>query len=199
QAEDGIRDFHVTGVQTCALPIFIQERASNACRVQFVVDCDDLRIRDGRRGTAPRGRGRLGGRFDRKGAWRLGRADGGHRFSVQEVLIEGFGPCFWIKGSWSQNRSRTQFLKHAIDSGTGRTGFQKMEGFVESELGTDLDFDESPDHLLNRILVLLRGDYRDENDWRVRVTPRRKRFKTGRSQCSRKSIVDLQIPRFRGW
>src|SRR5690606_40128417 len=26
QAEDGIRDFHVTGVQTCALPIFdIQE------------------------------------------------------------------------------------------------------------------------------------------------------------------------------
>src|SRR5690606_23372030 len=79
------------------------------------------------------------------------------------------------------------------------TGFQKMEGFVESELGTDLDFDESPDHLLNRILVPLRGDYRDENDWRVRVTPRRKRFKTGRSQCSRKSIVDLQIPRFRGW
>src|SRR5690606_40820839 len=35
QAEDGIRDFHVTGVQTCALPIFsvsevrdIQEEAS---------------------------------------------------------------------------------------------------------------------------------------------------------------------------
>src|SRR5690606_40559610 len=24
-AEDGIRDFHVTGVQTCALPIFINE------------------------------------------------------------------------------------------------------------------------------------------------------------------------------
>src|SRR5690606_40938182 len=23
QAEDGIRDFHVTGVQTCALPIFL--------------------------------------------------------------------------------------------------------------------------------------------------------------------------------
>src|SRR5690606_26568867 len=26
QAEDGIRDFHVTGVQTCALPIFLQLR-----------------------------------------------------------------------------------------------------------------------------------------------------------------------------
>src|SRR5690606_35468036 len=25
QAEDGIRDFHVTGVQTCALPIFLRE------------------------------------------------------------------------------------------------------------------------------------------------------------------------------
>src|SRR5690606_40359007 len=28
QAEDGIRDFHVTGVQTCALPIF---RTSSDC------------------------------------------------------------------------------------------------------------------------------------------------------------------------
>src|SRR5690606_40417867 len=26
QAEDGIRDFHVTGVQTCALPIFLARR-----------------------------------------------------------------------------------------------------------------------------------------------------------------------------
>src|SRR5690606_32565207 len=26
QAEDGIRDFHVTGVQTCALPIFCGDR-----------------------------------------------------------------------------------------------------------------------------------------------------------------------------
>src|SRR5690606_40886201 len=28
--EDGIRDFHVTGVQTCALPISVQENALNA-------------------------------------------------------------------------------------------------------------------------------------------------------------------------
>src|SRR5690606_39643117 len=26
QAEDGIRDFHVTGVQTCALPIYIDNK-----------------------------------------------------------------------------------------------------------------------------------------------------------------------------
>src|SRR5690606_40916078 len=28
QAEDGIRDFHVTGVQTCALPIFVVIRSA---------------------------------------------------------------------------------------------------------------------------------------------------------------------------
>src|SRR5690606_41139831 len=30
QAEDGIRDFHVTGVQTCALPISPGEQATSA-------------------------------------------------------------------------------------------------------------------------------------------------------------------------
>src|SRR5690606_40044154 len=30
QAEDGIRDFHVTGVQTCALPIYLL--AARSCR-----------------------------------------------------------------------------------------------------------------------------------------------------------------------
>src|SRR5690606_40028738 len=37
QAEDGIRDFHVTGVQTCALPIF-----DPACERQFGVPAADL-------------------------------------------------------------------------------------------------------------------------------------------------------------
>src|SRR5690606_40887848 len=31
QAEDGIRDFHVTGVQTCALPIFPLKESSPVC------------------------------------------------------------------------------------------------------------------------------------------------------------------------
>src|SRR5690606_39426058 len=30
QAEDGIRDFHVTGVQTCALPIYYE----TACKIE---------------------------------------------------------------------------------------------------------------------------------------------------------------------
>src|SRR5690606_40338835 len=35
QAEDGIRDFHVTGVQTCALPILSTD-SSHAPKVGFV-------------------------------------------------------------------------------------------------------------------------------------------------------------------
>src|SRR5690606_33662903 len=38
QAEDGIRDFHVTGVQTCALPILaIQTEAALVCLGIFIV------------------------------------------------------------------------------------------------------------------------------------------------------------------
>src|SRR5690606_41185979 len=40
QAEDGIRDFHVTGVQTCALPIFMHDlrvRAAGLLAVTAVV------------------------------------------------------------------------------------------------------------------------------------------------------------------
>src|SRR5207302_5035528 len=36
QAEDGIRDFHVTGVQTCALPIFELARVLRYPRLQAV-------------------------------------------------------------------------------------------------------------------------------------------------------------------
>src|SRR5690625_7816377 len=34
QAEDGIRDGHVTGVQTCALPIFLSQTFSNIIRAE---------------------------------------------------------------------------------------------------------------------------------------------------------------------
>src|SRR5690606_40118628 len=42
QAEDGIRDFHVTGVQTCALPIYpvlfsrVLDRKSRGEKVEFI-------------------------------------------------------------------------------------------------------------------------------------------------------------------
>src|SRR5690606_39851567 len=36
QAEDGIRDFHVTGVQTCALPIFIEAALTEQAVAQWM-------------------------------------------------------------------------------------------------------------------------------------------------------------------
>src|SRR5690606_40875569 len=49
QAEDGIRDFHVTGVQTCALPISgVNHRDCYICHFLLhtdkAVDPDDLRL-----------------------------------------------------------------------------------------------------------------------------------------------------------
>src|SRR5690606_15384128 len=37
QAEDGIRDFHVTGVQTCALPIFFFDEKAQFIEGYYVV------------------------------------------------------------------------------------------------------------------------------------------------------------------
>src|SRR5215475_5168418 len=36
QAEDGIRDFHVTGVQTCALPIYVGGKHTLSVRYNFL-------------------------------------------------------------------------------------------------------------------------------------------------------------------
>src|SRR5690606_21387613 len=38
QAEDGIRDFHVTGVQTCALPIFLDSRGNPTVEVEVYLE-----------------------------------------------------------------------------------------------------------------------------------------------------------------
>src|SRR5690606_40876624 len=40
QAEDGIRDFHVTGVQTCALPIWLAHAAIGLVFYFYVGDFD---------------------------------------------------------------------------------------------------------------------------------------------------------------
>src|SRR5207302_5683244 len=51
QAEDGIRDFHVTGVQTCALPILMKRsRGTSARRTTF-----EARSEPSRPSTAPFG------------------------------------------------------------------------------------------------------------------------------------------------
>src|SRR5690606_40927541 len=51
QAEEGIRDFHVTGVQTCALPIYpeeviwVAEDGTPGIELGFDVDLDGVRVR----------------------------------------------------------------------------------------------------------------------------------------------------------
>src|SRR5690606_40888602 len=53
-AEDGIRDFHVTGVQTCALPIsFSGIRAEIAERAEVGVHAETRREGSGRRAPCP--------------------------------------------------------------------------------------------------------------------------------------------------
>src|SRR5690606_41454210 len=46
QAEDGIRDFHVTGVQTCALPIYLEIRLPEML-YERVVEVDERVLADG--------------------------------------------------------------------------------------------------------------------------------------------------------
>src|SRR5690606_39747332 len=86
QAEDGIRDFHVTGVQTCALPISRQLARFRAGLV-LPQDPDDLLFRKSRsfhsvrpfkgRTLAPRGgnsQGHVTGRLPWVESKKIGRA-----------------------------------------------------------------------------------------------------------------------------
>src|SRR5690606_39510071 len=54
QAEDGIRDFHVTGVQTCALPIYFDHHAIAYRPGGGVADDDDAIVAVGRQRRANR-------------------------------------------------------------------------------------------------------------------------------------------------
>src|SRR5690606_39444901 len=48
QAEDGIRDFHVTGVQTCALPISVRDNPvrRELVEVRQLLDAEALEIQE---------------------------------------------------------------------------------------------------------------------------------------------------------
>src|SRR5256885_9100819 len=62
QAEDGIRDYKVTGVQTCALPIWLRLGVSGCAWDKAAAACDWLRVADfalSRRSTAPAVKGEL--------------------------------------------------------------------------------------------------------------------------------------------
>src|SRR5690606_39731687 len=48
QAGDGIRDFHVTGVQTCALPIFLQDLGESTKKARDALKRELSKLRTGR-------------------------------------------------------------------------------------------------------------------------------------------------------
>src|SRR6266700_7020204 len=73
QAEDGIRDFHVTGVQTCALPICVGidlEPGDIAFRGNFATVDEKMRITDRRAGRIHEGTAKLADALD---GMKLGR------------------------------------------------------------------------------------------------------------------------------
>src|SRR5690606_41100284 len=88
QAEDGIRDFHVTGVQTCALPIFLRPRRRfSGCGRRPRGPTSALRtrgLRERLRGALyDRGRGTMGERTTARGLRseerRVGKERGGRQ------------------------------------------------------------------------------------------------------------------------
>src|SRR5437870_12333846 len=72
QAEDGIRDGHVTGVQTCALPISGELRRGEVIRAQRHSRARAQVV--GGAGPDPDGAQRLGVEFGLRGAPEIGRA-----------------------------------------------------------------------------------------------------------------------------
>src|SRR3712207_9489190 len=88
QAEDGIRDIGVTGVQTCALPIFALELDGGALRLQ--------RARRGGGGGAARGRprGSAGAGRRRHAPHRLVQPEDGRAAWWERGVISGGAVAF---------------------------------------------------------------------------------------------------------
>src|SRR5205807_4209016 len=93
QAEDGIRDYKVTGVQTCALPIY--ERAPGEGRAGVPDGAVRRGPRHRRAGGRRRDEGtRPGGRLDHeavRGGPREGATRGGRHAVLGEAVREGPG------------------------------------------------------------------------------------------------------------
>src|SRR5690606_39642371 len=87
QAEDGIRDFHVTGVQTCALPIFSQAAASVLMELVAAgqLDAESILAMDGTDMMDILGRELVASRP--KCATQIGRASCRERVKYTEVCV----------------------------------------------------------------------------------------------------------------
>src|SRR5690606_2471224 len=104
QAEDGIRDFHVTGVQTCALPIFAYRRGlgvlvTGVCETDFsgYPDCRDDTVKAMQVALNLGMDTRLRIEtplmwIDKAATWQLARALGGE--PLVELVVESTDTCY---------------------------------------------------------------------------------------------------------
>src|SRR2546430_1193941 len=125
QAEDGIRDLTVTGVQTCALPIFDDVYIGSAVGARMDLrDINNVQVLRGPQGT-------LFGRNTIGGAILMSTADPGDRFGG--AVRGGFGSDKLFDGFLALNAPLSDALKARFTAGR-----RKQDGYVTRTDGTDL-------------------------------------------------------------
>src|SRR5690606_32715044 len=115
QAEDGIRDFHVTGVQTCALPI----SAVFQSLVQPLID-----------NPVPAGNGRTMNFYQATG----GVGAGLYTSEAWPRVIDGIAQL--------KNEGRGDKLLSIVDDFTGRTPDGTWSNFIEANLAINCNDEE---------------------------------------------------------
>src|SRR2546430_4009710 len=125
QAEDGIRDLTVTGVQTCALPIFDDVYIGSAVGARMDLrDINNVQVLRGPQGT-------LFGRNTIGGAILMSTADPGDKFGG--AVRGGFGSDKLFDGFLALNAPLSDALKARFTAGR-----RKQDGYVTRTDGTDL-------------------------------------------------------------
>src|SRR5690625_3360398 len=121
QAEDGIRDGHVTGVQTCALPICWDRTAAPCCAVKSILKCAATSSPGGAAARNPGWTGPTPG-FWTNHRWRLHCAAGAWTPPVRKAsrrMSSSTTPP-WPASSNSGRKTKTSWRKSAAWASTAR-------------------------------------------------------------------------------
>src|SRR5207253_203517 len=134
-AEDGIRDGHVTGVQTCALPICLLGYCRSSATEQIGFWQEQVHPEDRARAAASISDALAGTSEHWSGEYRLRRADGSYLQLLERALIvrDGRGKAVRFVGSLIDITTRKQLHDQLCRS-------QKMEAFGQLAGGVAHDF-----------------------------------------------------------